>query len=85
MSNRPTDNHHILPRSRCKELGIDPNFTGNVIRVKTGKHRAWHQLFGNKTPEEAIAAIEAEWSLSKEGQAEFKRLTNVRLFHRRKK
>lgn len=85
MSNRPTDNHHILPKSRCKELGIDPNFTGNVIRVKTGKHRAWHQLFGNKTAEEAIEVIQAEWSLSKEGVAEFNRLTNVRFLHRRRK
>lgn len=84
MSSRPVDRHHIYPKSRCKELGIDPNFDGNVIRVTTSKHRAWHTLFGNRTPEEAIAAIEAEWSLSKEGEAEFKRLTNVRLFPRRK-
>jgi hypothetical protein len=83
MSNKPYDKHHILPKSRCRELGINPNFPGNVVRVKTGKHRAWHQLFGNKTPEEAIQAIQDEWSLSKEGEAEFKRLTNVRLFRRK--
>ena len=85
MSNNPLDKHHIIPKSRCKELGVDPNFSGNTVRIKTSKHRAWHTLFGNKTPEEAIAQIEAEWSLSKQGQAEFKRLTNVRLFRRKKR
>jgi hypothetical protein len=84
VSGKPVDRHHIIPRTVCKKLGVDPNFEGNVVRVNTNKHRAWHQLFGSKTPEEAIAVIEAEWSLSKEGEAEFKRLTNVRLFPRRK-
>ncbi|CAN5584202.1 hypothetical protein BH10ACI1_BH10ACI1_15930 [soil metagenome] len=85
MSSKPKDRHHIIPRSRCKELGINPRFEHNVIRVSTSKHRAWHTLFGNKTPGEAIAAIEAEWSLSEAGQAEFKRLTeNVRLFRKTK-
>lgn len=80
------DRHHIIPRTRCKELGIDPNFEGNVIKVKTNRHRAWHSLFGSRTPEEVIALIEAEWSLSEKGEAEFKRLTtNVRLFRRKNK
>lgn len=82
MSSRPFDRHHIYPKSRCKQLGISPHFAGNTIRVTTSRHRAWHTLFGNKTPEEAIAAIEAEWSLSERGEAEFKRLTNVRLLKR---
>jgi len=78
------DRHHIVPRVICKRLGIDPNFTGNIVRVKTNKHRAWHQLFGSATPPEAIEIILAEWSLSAEGRAEFKRLTqNVRLFRRK--
>jgi hypothetical protein len=81
---KPKDNHHVIPRAICRKLGINPNFQGNIIRVTTGKHRAWHQLFGSKTPEEAIATIEDEWSLSKAGQAEFKRLTNVRLFRRKR-
>jgi hypothetical protein len=85
MSSKPVDRHHIIPRSVCKKLGIDPNFEGNIIRVPTNKHRAWHQIFGSQTPEEAIATIEAEWSLSESGQAEFKRLTNVRLFRRKTK
>jgi hypothetical protein len=85
MSSKPVDRHHIIPRVVCKKLGIDPNFEGNIVRVKTNKHRAWHQLFGSQTPEEAIATIEAEWSLSEAGEREFKRLTNVRLFRRKRK
>lgn len=84
MSSRPKDRHHIIPKARCRELGISPNFRGNVVKVNTTKHRAWHTVFGAATPEEAIALIKAEWSLSQEGQAEFKRLTeNVRLFRRK--
>lgn len=78
------DRHHIIPRSKCREIGIDPNFEDNVVRVKTSKHRAWHTLFGSQTPEEAIATIQAEWSLSEKGEVEFKRLTNVRFIVRRK-
>ena len=66
MSSKTQDRHHIIPKSRCRELGINPKFSGNVVTITTGKHRAWHQLFGNKTPIEAIALIEAEWSLSAE-------------------
>lgn len=83
MSNKPNERHHVISRSVCRQLGIDPNFEGNVIRIKTNKHRAWHILFGSKTPQEAIATIEDEWSLSQAGEAEFKRLTNVRLFRRK--
>lgn len=82
---KPKDSHHVIPKSRCKALGINPNFTGNVVRVTTSKHRAWHTLFSNKTPEEAIATIQEEWSLSQAGEAEFKRLTNVRLFRRKQR
>ena len=77
------DRHHIVPRARCRELGINPKFSGNVIRVRTTKHRAWHTLFGAQTPEEAIETIRREWSLSEEGQAEFNRLSgNVVLMKR---
>lgn len=79
------DRHHVIPRTVCLRLGIRPDFEGNIIRVKTGKHRAYHQLFGSATPEEAIEIIKAEWSLSAKGEAEFNRLTNVRFINRRKK
>lgn len=85
MSNKTMDKHHIISRATCKKLGIDPGFEGNVIKVKTGKHRAWHQLFGSITPDEAIQVMLDEWSLSEAGKAEFKRLTNVRLFRRKQK
>ena len=78
------DRHHVIPRSVCLKLGIPPDFEGNLVRVKTNRHRAWHQLFGSATPEEAIEIITAEWSLSEQGSAEFKKLTNVRLFRRKK-
>ena len=82
--NSAKDRHHIISRIRCRDLKINPNFCGNVIRVKTTKHRAWHTLFGVQTPEEAIETIKREWSLSDEGQAEFQRLTrNVILMKRR--
>lgn len=84
MSSKPVDRHHVIPRIRCRDLRINPNFSGNVIRVKTNKHRAWHTLFGASTPEEAIEIIRAEWSLSKEGQAEFNRITNIRFFRRKR-
>jgi hypothetical protein len=83
MSSKPTDRHHIIPRVVCRMLRVNPNFSGNVIKVKTTKHRAWHTLFGAATPEEAIEIIRNEWSLSEAGEAEFKRLTTVRLFRRR--
>lgn len=68
------DRHHLIPRARCRELGINPNFPGNVVKVSVGKHRAWHQLFGSLLPEEAIELIRKEWSLSPEAEAEFKKL-----------
>ncbi len=84
MSRKLTDRHHIIPKSRCREIGINPKFAGNVVTVGASKHRAWHTLFGNRTPAEAIALIEAEWSLSGEGQAAFNRLSgNVVLMKRR--
>ena len=82
---RSYDRHHIVPRVRCRDLRISPHFPGNVRRVRTSKHRAWHTLFGSQTPEEAIETIRQEWSLSEQGQAEFNRLTrNVALLKQRR-
>jgi hypothetical protein len=82
---RSRDRHHIIPRVRCRDLGIQPNFPGNVIKVRTSKHRAWHTLFGSLTPDEAIEVIRNEWSLSSEAQATFNGLTrNVKLIRRKK-
>lgn len=79
------DRHHIIPKSRCRDLNINPNFQGNVIKVATNKHRAWHLLFSNSTPDEAIEIIRNEWSLSLEARAEFDSLrNNVELLRKRK-
>lgn len=68
------DRHHIIPRVVCRDLGINPNFWGNIRKVKTTKHRAWHALFGSATPEQAIEIIRNEWSLTPEAKQEFSRL-----------
>lgn len=85
MATRSRDRHHIIPRVRCRDLGINANFPGNVVKVRTSKHRAWHCLFGSLTPEEAIEVIRSEWSLSDEGQAHYERLKgNVQLLKRKR-
>lgn len=81
---RAKDRHHIIPRVRCQKLGIPPNFIGNVKKVSVSKHRAWHTLFGTALPEEAIAIIRREWSLSEEGEQALRRLLgNVSILRRK--
>lgn len=65
------DRHHVIPRARCRELGIPPDFPGNIRKVSVSRHRAWHVLFGTALPEEAIEVIRCEWMLDEEGQREF--------------
>jgi hypothetical protein len=85
VATRSRDRHHIIPRVRCRDLGIKPNFPGNVIKVRTSKHRAWHTLFGSLTPDEAIEVIKSEWSLPEEAQAHYESLKgNVRLLKRKR-
>jgi hypothetical protein len=79
------DRHHVIPRVRCRELGITPNFNGNVRRVSVSRHRAWHTLFGTALPEEAIEIIRSEWSLTEEGVRTLRQLLgNVSPLRRRK-
>jgi hypothetical protein len=79
------DRHHVIPRVRCRELGITPNFNGNVRRVSVSRHRAWHTLFGTALPEEAIEIIRSEWSLPEEGERTLRQLLgNVSLLRRKK-
>ena len=43
MSNNIYHNHHIIPKYRCKELGIDPDFDPlNVIRLTRLEHAEAH-------------------------------------------
>ena len=79
------DRHHVVPRVRCRELGIPPNFIGNVRKVSVSRHRAWHILFGTALPEEAVEIIRKEWSLAEEGERALRRLLgNVSLLRRKK-
>lgn len=79
------DRHHIIPRVRCRDLGINPNFPGNVRKVTTSKHRAWHTLFSCLLPEEAIEVIRREWMLDEKAQREFDKLKgNVEPLRRRR-
>ncbi|OLE55398.1 MAG: hypothetical protein AUG51_02775 [Acidobacteria bacterium 13_1_20CM_3_53_8] len=79
------DSHHVIPRVRCRELGIPPNFPGNVRKFSVSKHRAWHTLFGTALPEEAIEIIRNEWSLTEEGEQSLQKLLgNVSLLRRKK-
>jgi len=34
--------HHIIPRYRCKELGIDPDFDENIVEVTREDHALIH-------------------------------------------
>lgn len=52
-----TDVHHLIPRSRCKEIGIEPNFRGNKINLPRVVHVAWHDVFENLMPEEVLHLI----------------------------
>ncbi len=45
--------HHILPRSRGGNGNGD-----NILKITRRFHEAWHIVFGNMTPEEAIKFIE---------------------------
>lgn len=81
---RAKDCHHVIPRVRCRKLGIPPNFVGNVKRISVSRHRAWHTLFGTALPEEAIEIIRSEWSLAEEGEEALKQLLgNVSLLRRK--
>ena len=81
---RAKDRHHIIPRVRCRKLGIAPNFIGNIKKASVSKHRAWHTLFGTALPEEAIEIIRKEWSLPEEGEKSLRRLLgNVSLLRRK--
>ncbi len=49
---RRVSKHHTVPRSRRGGNGDD-----NVIIIPDTDHRLYHQLFGNMTPDEAMAHI----------------------------
>lgn len=51
--------HHLVPKSRCRELGLDPDDHRNVKLIPHRDHRRWHNLWDNLTPYEVLAIIQA--------------------------
>ena len=51
--------HHIIPRYRCKEIGIDPEFPENLIRLTEKEHGQAHyeRWLKHKRKEDLWAAI----------------------------
>ena len=51
-------NHHIIPKYRCKEIGIDPDFEGNLIRLTRLEHAEahYHRWLKNGRSEDLGAA-----------------------------
>jgi hypothetical protein len=51
-------NHHIIPKYRCKEMGIDPDFEGNTIRLTRLEHADAHyqRWLKHKDPRDLGAA-----------------------------
>ena len=59
MSNNIYHNHHIIPKYRCKELGIDPDFDPlNIIRLTRLEHGQAHyeRWLKHKDPRDLGAA-----------------------------
>ena len=52
-----TNLHHCVPKSRNGKTN-----SSNLIRKEVKKHEAYHTLFDNATPEEAIAIVIMEWT-----------------------
>lgn len=48
--------HHIIPKSRGGKTTEK-----NLIETTQTKHRAYHTLFGNATPEEAVLILIRDW------------------------
>jgi len=49
--------HHIIPRYRCKELGINPNFPENLIELSVEEHAESHRILweGGGRQEDLVA------------------------------
>ena len=49
-----TNVHHVVPKSRCQELGVNKDSPRNKVVVDKKAHDLYHQLFSNMTPYEAF-------------------------------
>ena len=47
-------NHHIIPKSRCKKLGIEKSNKKNIVTVPDLLHNTYHKFFTNMLPCEII-------------------------------
>lgn len=56
MAKKKLTRHHICPRSRMEEVGIEANEL-NLVRWDETFHQRWHVLFDNMTPDEIINFI----------------------------
>ena len=68
--------HHLVPQSRCHELGIkDKDDQRNLRKIDDEKHRVWHALFTNSTPHEVVhqlyALYEAQMDIIMLGRTEW--------------
>ena len=52
-------NHHIIPKYRCKEIGINPDFPENIIRLTRIEHAVvhYHRWLKNGRREDLGAAV----------------------------
>ena len=54
--------HHIIPRYRCKELGIDPDRPENLLKVNRKMHAMLHKIrfeeFGDIRDDMAVRLLE---------------------------
>ncbi len=67
----PDTDHHLIPRSRGGETK-----PGNLMVVPERLHQAWHYIFRNMTPEEAMIYIAAQWAPA--GYVKFLQISNGR-------
>ena len=54
MKRKHRTRHHVVPRSRCKALGVKPNNPNNIVMVDSHKHELYHALFQNFLPSEIM-------------------------------
>ena len=60
--------HHIIPRYRCKELGINPDFPENLIELSVKEHAKAHRILweGGGREEDLVAWKSLEATIGQE-------------------
>ena len=56
--------HHIIPRYRCKELGIDPDRPENLLKCNVKMHQMLHKIryeeYGDQRDLSAVFLLEGQ-------------------------